>query len=525
MSWSHGYLTEHEYTFGYYKELSPSFQRFVALMGGYDVPESSDDDVHMELGIGNGISVNIHAASNRGHFIGNDFNPSHALYAQKVGNASGASISLTDESFEQLAKRTDLPMCSSISLHGIWSWISDENRAYIVDIINRCLKPGGLVYNSYNVNCGNAHFKPWRDMMYNFYQTQTGTPMERLEATLAHFSQIFEQQPHFFEDDKALKSTWDRIQIANRAYLLHEYFNNSWDCFYITDVAKQFEDAKLKFIGSTTNNHHLNHINLSPVVLQQVHAQPNIVMSEAWRDALIKNTFRRDLYIKGGAILNQRQILNRLRKRKFMLATPSDNFGNYLTNLKDSRSFNVDLFEGVKNVFVANDFAPVTFAQLADAVQEKYNWVSVLQLLLFKIEHNEIAVCLDEVSEQSLQQSQNLNQYFLSLLDESTTNLYLANPITGCGIAFDFVSAGILRAWSEQPDASDEELAEAVWQYLLRNERVLVDAEGNSMASKDDNIASLLKSVENLRPRLPWLKQLCLLPEISKIKDKQVAAV
>jgi SAM-dependent methyltransferase len=66
---------------------------------------------------------------------------------------------LFDESFAEFASR-DLPEFDYIGLHGIWSWISDENRAVIVDFIRRKLKVGGVLYISYNTLPGWAPLPP-----------------------------------------------------------------------------------------------------------------------------------------------------------------------------------------------------------------------------------------------------------------------------------------------------------------------------------------------------------------------------
>ena len=87
IDWSDGYHTEALYTYGYYKELSPSLQKLAVLLAGYETLPSTENDVHMELGFGQGISINIHAASQQGSYIGNDFNPSHVAHAQLLAHA------------------------------------------------------------------------------------------------------------------------------------------------------------------------------------------------------------------------------------------------------------------------------------------------------------------------------------------------------------------------------------------------------------------------------------------------------
>lgn len=43
-----------------------------------------------------------------------------------------------------------------IVMHGIWSWINEENRHFILKIIQKALKPGGCVYLCYNALPGRA---------------------------------------------------------------------------------------------------------------------------------------------------------------------------------------------------------------------------------------------------------------------------------------------------------------------------------------------------------------------------------
>jgi hypothetical protein len=86
-----------------------------------------------ELGFGQGISANIHAAASVTQWHGTDFNPSQAGFAQSLASATGSSARFYDQAFDEFANRDDLPEFDYIGLHGIWSWISDENRQVIVD--------------------------------------------------------------------------------------------------------------------------------------------------------------------------------------------------------------------------------------------------------------------------------------------------------------------------------------------------------------------------------------------------------
>ena len=160
--WNSGYVTDINYTHGYYTELNPLRVKLAFLNAGITPPEQ-----HMacELGFGQGLSINMHAAASHVEWHGTDFNPSQAAYSRDLARASGAKAHLHDEAFAEFAARDDLPEFDYIGLHGIWTWISHYNRDVIVDFIRKKLKVGGVVYISYNTMPGWAAFAPMRHVL------------------------------------------------------------------------------------------------------------------------------------------------------------------------------------------------------------------------------------------------------------------------------------------------------------------------------------------------------------------------
>ena len=160
--WTAGYVADIGYTYGYYTELNPQRIKLAFINQGLVFPEVGSA---CELGFGQGLSTNVHASATVTRWGGTDFNPAQASYAQELAAASGNGAKLYDESFAEYCNRTDLPDFDYIGLHGIWSWISDENRSVIVDFIRRKLKVGGVLYISYNTLPGWAAFAPMRHLM------------------------------------------------------------------------------------------------------------------------------------------------------------------------------------------------------------------------------------------------------------------------------------------------------------------------------------------------------------------------
>jgi hypothetical protein len=130
--WTEGYVTDIGYIYGYYSELNPLRIPLPLLNVGLSPPVVA---TACDLGFGQGISVNIHAAASDMRWYGTDFNPAHAAFAQSLAAASGSGAQLFDQSFVEFCARSDLPDFDFIGVHGIWSWVSDENRRVIVDFV------------------------------------------------------------------------------------------------------------------------------------------------------------------------------------------------------------------------------------------------------------------------------------------------------------------------------------------------------------------------------------------------------
>jgi len=146
--WGEGYVVDVDYTHGYFRELSPGLLRFVALLGGVGAPQASSF-TYYELGCGNGYSTALHAAVNpKGSFRGVDFNPAHIHNARALAReASIGNVRFQEKSFAELLQE-DSEEADFITLHGVWSWISDEHRGQLLEFIRRKLKPGGQLYLS-----------------------------------------------------------------------------------------------------------------------------------------------------------------------------------------------------------------------------------------------------------------------------------------------------------------------------------------------------------------------------------------
>lgn len=226
--WTAGYVSELGYTYGYYEELNTKRVELCLLNKGLAPPKITRA---LELVFGQGISVNIHAAAGDVEWTGTDFNPSQANFAASVAREATTSCKLLDCSFEELLSSENLSDFDYIGLHGIWSWVSDHNRAVITEIIRRKLRVGGVVYVSYNTTPGWAGFGPVRHLITE-HAAVLGSSGEglanRIDDAIEFTQRLLALDPKYNLTYPQSLERLEAFKGHNRHYLAHEFFNKDW---------------------------------------------------------------------------------------------------------------------------------------------------------------------------------------------------------------------------------------------------------------------------------------------------------
>src|SRR4029434_10058387 len=156
-SWTSGYVADIAYIEGFYVQQSPARMALACLFGNVagDLAERDADACYLELGCGVGIGALVTAASNPGWQVtAIDYHPAHIAIGG--GLARGArldNIRFIEADLAQLATSAQadaIPQADFVSMHGLWSWVSNEVRAGIVRLLATKTRPGGIVHLSYN---------------------------------------------------------------------------------------------------------------------------------------------------------------------------------------------------------------------------------------------------------------------------------------------------------------------------------------------------------------------------------------
>jgi hypothetical protein len=304
-SWSQGYVSDIEYLPGFYADQAPGHLQLACLIKGYEPPLSSQSFTYCELGCGQGATANIIAAANPlAHVVAIDFNPAHISGARRSAREFGlTNIEFIEMSFDELTNNKTLKDFDIVSLHGVWSWISQKDRVSIVDFLKIGVKPGGLVALSYNAMPGRAPTLPLQRMIMEHSNQSKNRSDKRVVESLDFIEKLQSLGCQSFGD----KNLFDHFRLNKNMraredhaiYLAHEYMNEHWQPLYHADTARMLENAKLNFVASATLLENFSDLMLTPEQNEIVNAQPSSIMRETIKDYFVNRPFRRDVFIRG----------------------------------------------------------------------------------------------------------------------------------------------------------------------------------------------------------------------------------
>jgi SAM-dependent methyltransferase len=507
--WSEGYVTDITYTYGYYAELNPMRARWALARAGFRAPEVTNA---CELGYGQGLSINLHAAANEVYWCGTDFNPCQAAFAQGLARASGAKSLLSDEAFEAFCARTDLPDFDYIGLHGIWSWISDRNRRVIADFLRRKLRVGGVAYLSYNTLPGWAAFAPMRELLLAHYERMSAPGMavgKRIDAALAFGQKVMQLQPRAAAALPSMAGRLEKVRTQSRAYLAHEYFNADWAPMYFSDMAAWLADCKLSYACSAHLPDHADGLNLSDEHVGLLNSIDDVNLRELTRDMLVNQQFRRDLWVKGPVRMRPAERAAILRQQQVLLVVPRGDVKLKITGSRGEADMSAPIYPALLDVLAEAPLRFHTVGAVEKILSQKLSFsaghfIEALTLLLGTGQVQLVAN--PSPSPDTVQNSQRLNQAIATMAHDGGDVRYLSSPVLGAAVEVNrFEQMFLSECW--RGESRPQAWAEAAWSKLSAAGERLVGSDGQALTAPEDNLKVLMQRAQTFADiRLPVLK-------------------
>lgn len=366
MSWNDGYVSDIDYPIEFFSEQSPAYLNFACVLNGFEPIPLDRPFTYCELGFGRGLTVNLLAASNpQGRFYATDFMPSHVAGARQMAEAAQLdNLTLLENSFAELAdgKVADLPQFDFVTMHGVYTWVNAENRQHIVRFLSRYLKPGGIVYISYNALPGWNAALPMQRLMLEYAARCPSRSDVQFEQARQAIRQMVDAQKGYFHANPGLKYGLESLEKNDVNYLVHEYLNQGWQPLYHADVVRDVAAAKLDYACSAQLLIDFPAAYLNAAQLDLLNAAPDTTLRETLKDYLMNMQFRTDVFVRGARRMKPGRHAEWLSRTGLALTVPRGSEAKELKHLLRAVAGGEDLYQPV---FDALAQGPRTLPELA----------------------------------------------------------------------------------------------------------------------------------------------------------------
>ena len=486
--WTSGYVTDIDYTFGHYYELNPLRVKLAFLNAGLVAPEFGNA---CELGFGQGLTANLHAAASVCSWHGTDFIPSQVGFAQDLAAASGAKAHFFDDAFSEFMNR-DLPDFDFICLHGIWSWISDENRGIIVDFIRKKLKVGGVLYISYNTMPGWGVFAPMRHLFAehaeNIGASGAGS-VSRVEGALDFTEKLLAVNPLFSVNNPLVNERFKQLKSQSRTYLAHEYFNRNWNAFHFGEIVEWLKTAKLTYACSAHYLDHIDGVNLKPeqqAFLADIH---DPMFKQTVRDFMVNQQFRKDYWVKGARRLTPLDQAQGLREQRLVMTAHRPDVTLKVTGALGEASLSESVYAPLLDLM--SDHRVRTMAEIEQALKvSDISFAQLIQMVMVLCGNGTFTAVQDETAiSKAKKHTDKLNTHLMLKARSSKEISFLASPVTGGGIGVGRFHQLFILAM-QQGKKKPEDWAAFVAQILAAQGQKIVK-EGKPLETAEEQLAEL----------------------------------
>jgi SAM-dependent methyltransferase len=445
--WSRGYVTDTLYTDSFFRELAPSWLNYVAALGGTTPIPLNRPFTYLELGCGMGRSTAVLAAANpNGRFVGIDFNPAHIAHARQYAEKYDiANVEYIESSFVG-ADIDCLPLCDFVVLHGVYSWVDAEARKGIRDILKRRVKPGGLVYISYNALPGWSSNAPLRKLMVEIARNAGRESINGVGHAVNVLRNVANEKFRYFGATPGAIEEVKAIGKRNHNYLAHEFLNAEWMPFYGVEVADDLAEAKLSYLGSATlPENHLD-ILLEDESHSAVMAEKSPRLRSLLTDFAINQRFRRDVFVRGNMSLNPSQRAATIQSVILSPAVPESEFSRVFRCGRKQVSIPERGYEALKALAYKQ---PALWQDLAaDLVKNSIEPQTAQRILHLLVAAGKMEPCasLPQRANKKTASKQTLSDRSRMMLESALADRsrqYLPSEISGSGVSVEVSDAAM----------------------------------------------------------------------------------
>lgn len=304
--WSSGYNVDIGYTYGFYKELSPSWMNYVANVQGYVSP-SGDKLRYLELGCGYGFGLILLAAVHPDYeFLGIDFNPVHVAHGRKLAKQSGlTNIKFEEADFVKVAKEwpAEWGTFDYVVAHGIYTWLDSHVRDALVTTIEHATSPGSLVYLSYNTMPGWLSSLPVQHLLRLWQRTEKLESVAAIRNGTKRLKGLLDAKSAMTVALPRMQRRLEDMDSKEINYLVHEYLHDGWKPVWFNEMMEALSKAKLDYVGTASVGNLVVEKILPKSWMELLSQFDDPIIRQVMIDVLVNQNFRKDIFARGACKL------------------------------------------------------------------------------------------------------------------------------------------------------------------------------------------------------------------------------
>ncbi len=480
-----GYNAQSSYVPTYRSEYAPLQLRFAALAGGV-LTHPPAQFRYLELGCGQGYGVCVLAALYpQAQFFGVDMMAEHIEAAQKLSRDIGlvnATFEIT--SFRSMLERLgDFADMDYVVLHGVYSWIDDDNRALLADILRGIVKPGGMVYISYNAMPGGAGTVAVQQLvMEHLRQNAAESGATAAQSAMTHALALADAGAGFFQAHPHTLERTKQVARFGGNYVAHEFAHPQWAVLPFGAVARAMQGCGLVYAGPAHWRFSLADLGLTPSLLEQVAAAQDPV----WRETLIgyalNTQFRADVFVRDPQPSTAEERQRVMRETPVML---------FMENHLAERMFVQDW--GLPRAACTQWLqrlaqGPVSIGELYDTLGGSMSWPWFMTLMRDAMVRQG-CLHLAHSSTPHCPAAMRLNRWTMTQKAFSERGSHLLYPAIGTALDLGQPIALMAELCEHQPDADGAQLIEQAMALLARRHQTVQGVRGQPNDALYDTLA------------------------------------
>ncbi len=303
-----GYVVDVPYPTFVHRQAMPVWLNMLCQLQGVQGADLQRPYRYLELGCAMGIHLHLTAAANpQGHFVGVDFNPQQLLVAEEgLAYSQIDNLQFIQAGFSDLLSY-DLEPFDFIVTHGVWSWISPQQQDAMTQVIERLLKPNGILYCSYMSHPGATGLSSIQKLMFEMSRNLTGDSAQKAMQGLHLARRIGQHKVGLFEHIPQLNQQLAELAQDRPNYVAHDFLAEHWQPQHSADMLRRFGDLGLSYCGGAGLLENLPMLSLTPEIRKIVDSLPLVTLQETVKDIARHTLQRQDVYVREAKKLSPAQ--------------------------------------------------------------------------------------------------------------------------------------------------------------------------------------------------------------------------